>query len=46
VSSIKSLENCIQPFLEECDLDGNDAISEFEWGKCLDLSNSQYFFFV
>lgn len=40
VSSIKSLENCIQPFLEECDLDGNDAISEFEWGKCLDLSNS------
>jgi len=44
VSSIKSLENCIQPFLDECDLDGNESISEFEWGKCLDLSNSKFYF--
>jgi hypothetical protein len=42
ISSIKSLENCIQPFLDECDLDKNDSISEIEWGKCLDLSDSNY----
>ncbi len=43
ISSIKSLENCIQPFLDECDLDKNDSISEIEWGKCLDLSDSNFF---
>ena len=39
ISSIKSLENCIQPFLYECDKDGNDVISDAEWGTCLDLSD-------
>lgn len=38
VSSIKALENCIQPFLNDCDKDGNDLISDDEWGVCLDLS--------
>lgn len=38
ISSIKSLENCIQPFLDECDLDNNNLITDKEWGKCLELS--------
>jgi len=40
VSSIKSLENCIQPFLDECDADNNGFISDNEWATCLDLSES------
>jgi len=39
ISSIKSLENCIQPFLDECDKDNNDLITDKEWGTCLDLSD-------
>jgi len=39
ISSIKSLENCIQPFLDECDSDNNDLITDKEWGKCLELSD-------
>lgn len=40
ISSIKALESCISPFLDECDKDGNDIISDDEWGNCLDLSPS------
>jgi len=39
ISSIKSLEHCIQPFLDECDNDHDGLISEIEWGKALDLSS-------
>lgn len=46
ISSIKALENCIQPFLDECDTDGNDLISDAEWGKCLDLSDSESFYIL
>lgn len=38
ISSIKSLENCIQPFLDECDMDNNEIITDKEWGKCLELT--------
>ncbi len=41
ISSIKSLENCIQPFLDECDSDNNDLITDKEWGKCLELSEGR-----
>ncbi len=41
ISSIKSLENCIQPFLDECDKDNNDLITDKEWGTCLDLSDGK-----
>ncbi len=40
ISSIKSLEHCIQPFLDECDKDQNDIINDKEWASCLDLSSS------
>lgn len=38
ISPIKALENCIQPFLDECDTDNNDVIDDEEWGHCLGLS--------
>lgn len=41
ISSIKALENCIQPFLNECDKDNNDMISDDEWVTCLDLSSAE-----
>jgi hypothetical protein len=46
ISSIKSLENCIQPFLDECDADKNDVISDSEWGRCLDLSESNNYIII
>lgn len=39
ISSIKSLEHCIQPFLDECDQNQDGAINDYEWGKALDLSS-------
>lgn len=32
-----SLEHCIGPFLDGCDVDGNHHITLKEWGKCLEL---------
>jgi len=39
IAPIKSLESCIQPFLESCDADKDSKITEVEWGQCLDLSS-------
>lgn len=39
VSSIKSMEHCIQPFLDETDSNEDGIISEDEWGTALDLSD-------
>ena len=41
VVPIKALENCIQPFLSECDSNEDLKISDSEWGKCLDLSDGK-----
>lgn len=41
ISSIKSLEHCIQPFLDECDKNQNDMISDIEWGSCLGLAPNE-----
>ena len=38
VLTTKALESCISPFLDQCDKDKNDLISDEEWGICLDLS--------
>jgi hypothetical protein len=43
ISTIKSFENCIQPFLDECDTNKDDAISDKEWGACLDLNEGKTF---
>ena len=41
VVPIKALENCIQPFLQECDLNRDTEITDSEWGSCLDLSDGK-----
>jgi hypothetical protein len=41
VVPIKALENCIQPFLKECDSNKDSKISDSEWSKCLDLSDDE-----
>ena len=46
IASIKSLENCIQPFLDECDADNDQTISDKEWAKCLDLSDGNTFTYI
>ena len=38
---IKALENCIQPFLKECDINKDSKISDLEWSKCLDLTEGE-----
>lgn len=43
LSTTKALESCISPFLDQCDKDKNDFISDEEWGICLDLSNGNIF---
>ena len=43
ISSIKALENCITPFLDDCDQDKNEMISDYEWGRCLGLEDSNYY---
>jgi len=36
-----SLEHCIEPFLESCDVDNNHRITLKEWGKCLELDEDE-----
>ncbi len=31
------MEHCIQPFLDECDINNDGLISDHEWGVALDL---------
>lgn len=35
---LMSLEHCIAPFLESCDIDNNHRITLKEWGGCLELN--------
>ena len=37
VRSLKVLEHCIQPFLDDCDVNHDHQISSDEWGTCLGL---------
>jgi hypothetical protein len=34
---LMSLEHCIAPFLDSCDVDDNHRITLKEWGKCLEI---------
>jgi Fe2+ or Zn2+ uptake regulation protein len=36
-----SLEHCISPFLEGCDSNNDHRITLLEWGKCLELDESE-----
>lgn len=36
-----SLEHCIAPFLETCDSNNDHRISLKEWGRCLELDDSE-----
>lgn len=48
VRSLKVLEHCIQPFLNQCDKDNDNKISSDEWGACLglDKGNRNNFFSI
>lgn len=39
VRSLKVLEHCIQPFLNQCDTNNDNKISSDEWGTCLGLNH-------
>lgn len=36
-----AMESCIVPFLDKCDIDNNHLLSLVEWGKCLNLKDSE-----
>ena len=38
---LMSLEHCIQPFLDNCDVDDDHFITLKEWGNCLQLGEVQ-----
>ncbi|XP_059054516.1 SPARC [Achroia grisella] len=38
---LMALEHCIAPFLELCDADDDHRITLAEWGKCLELDESE-----
>ncbi|KAI3386478.1 hypothetical protein SNEBB_003766 [Seison nebaliae] len=38
--SLKAVEHCIEPFLQHCDDDGDNQITESEWLKCLKIEGS------
>ena len=37
IQSLKALEHCLLPFLDDCDTDDDGKITLFEWGRCLSL---------
>ena len=37
IQSLKALEHCLLPFLDDCDTDNDDKITLWEWGRCLGL---------
>jgi len=41
VRSLKVLENCLVPFLDDCDADDNRRITLPEWGECLGLPHEK-----
>jgi hypothetical protein len=40
---LMSLEHCIAPFLDSCDVDDNHRITLKEWGKCLEIEEVSYY---
>jgi len=40
------MEHCIQPFLDECDINHDGLISDYEWGVALDLEEGSILFYI
>ena len=40
IQSLKALEHCLLPFLDDCDTDNDDKITLWEWGRCLGLEGT------
>nr|KAG5710175.1 hypothetical protein BaRGS_006694 [Batillaria attramentaria] len=40
IQSLKALEHCLVPFLDQCDTDDDGQITLWEWGRCLGLPES------
>ncbi len=40
------MEHCIQPFLDECDINHDGLISDYEWGVALDLEEGSIIFYI
>lgn len=43
---LMALEHCIAPFLDSCDVDNDHKITLKEWGKCLQLDEVCFVFFL
>ncbi|KAK3798862.1 hypothetical protein RRG08_050241 [Elysia crispata] len=41
VRSLRAMEGCLMPFLDECDRDGDTRITLREWGRCLGLEDTE-----
>lgn len=40
IASIKPMEHCLVPFLNECDANDDHTIDLMEWGTCLGIGMS------
>lgn len=43
---LMTLEHCIAPFLDSCDVNNDHKITLIEWGKCLELDEVHIFLFL
>ena len=43
IASIKPMEHCLVPFLNECDANDDHTIDLVEWGTCLGIGDGKYF---
>ena len=41
IASIKPMEHCLVPFLNECDANDDHTIDLVEWGTCLGIGNGK-----
>ena len=42
IASIKPMEHCLVPFLNECDANDDHTIDLVEWGTCLGIADGKY----
>ena len=42
IASIKPMEHCLIPFLNECDANDDHTIDLVEWGTCLGIADGMY----
>lgn len=41
IQSLKALEHCFVPFLDNCDQDSDEKITLLEWGRCLGIEDGK-----